>query len=897
MSSDGIATGTQHHLEQVAGDTLSTFDKIFQKADQALKDGQSLTSGTFGIINTFTSEATQRNQDRINRANQESYRHLKAEPAIARVVVEDDIGQKSTYYFCRCDQGMPRDGVISYRAPIGRLAALDIGDAYTLPNGKRVDVVEQATLRPIVTAEGWDALNTVIEGTDFGPATIESLRKLLMDVAGEAAAEDILEQLLAEDSTKANIYEGIRRTVISKMELRDQPILDKYQDEIFRLPLDQRLLILGPPGTGKTTTLIRRLGQKLDAVYLEENEQRLVDSIAQAQGAAHVSSWLMFTPTELLKQYLKEAFSREGVLAPDQQIKTWFDYRRELARHTFNVLRTSTGSGTFVLKDDLPSLKEEALHRPISWFEQFDMAQRRIYIQELNDAALQLSESQLPEARDIGERLKAILLQGEHDIATMFGSLAREIPNVQALVGRLKEDTDKKIKGVLNLQLNRNRSFLDELARFLDSLQQVQIADVDEDEQDADDEEDAVTASTPRAKAIAAFNSAVKAQARAAAGKRAPGKASRAGKILEWLGDRSLAEVERPAEGASLLIQSAARRFLNPVKRYVGDVPKRYRSFRRERQQAGEWYRAGGFEGRDLHPLELDLVLLSILRSAGNLTGKPSVQREIDSSAWSSLQPIMGLYRNQILVDEATDFSPIQLACMAALAHPRLRSFFACGDFNQRLTTWGARTEDEMKWVFGDIAITPVTVAYRQSRQLNDLARAIIHAVGGTEQGATLPEHVDSNGVAPALLEHAKDRNPVEWLAEQIREIDRFYDQLPSIAVFVNSEDEVGPTAEALNALLIEDNIRVIACREGQSVGQENDVRVFHIEHIKGLEFEAVFFVDVDQLARFHPHLFDKYLYVGITRAATYLGITCQDVLPQVIEVLRPHFGTGWANV
>ena len=875
---------------------LSTFDKIVQKADQALKEGQSLTSDAFGTINTFTSEATQRNQDRINRANQESYRHLKAEPAIARVVIEDNNSQKSTYYFCRCDQGMPKDSVVSYRAPIGRLAALDIGDAYTLPDGKRVDVVEKAALRPIVTAEGWDALNTVIAGMDFGPTTIESLRKLLTDIAGVVAAEDILEQLLAEDSAKANIYEGIRRTVISKMELRDQPVLDKYQDEIFRLPLDQRLLILGPPGTGKTTTLIRRLGQKLDTVYLEENEQRLVDSITEAQGVAHSSSWLMFTPTELLKQYLKEAFSREGVPAPDQQIKTWFDYRRELARHTFNVLRTSTGSGTFILKDDLPSLNEDALHRPILWFEQFDTAQRNIYAQELHDAASQLSESQLPEARDLGERLKVILLQGGQDIAVVLVSLAREIPNVQAFVSRLKEDTDRKIRGVLNLQLNRNRSFLDELARFLDSLQQAQTGDADEDEQDADDEEEAVTVSTPRAKAIAAFNSAVKAQARAAAGKRAPSKASRAGRILEWLDDRSLAESERPAEGASLLIQTAARRFLNPVKRYVGDVPKRYRSFRRERQQAGEWYCSAGFEGRDLHPLELDVVLLSILRSAGNLTSKPSVQREIDSPAWSSLQSITGLYRNQILVDEATDFSPIQLACMAALAHPRLRSFFACGDFNQRLTTWGTRTEDEMKWISGEIVIKPVTVAYRQSRQLNDLAHAIIRAVGGTEKHATLPEHVDSNGVVPVLLEHAKGRVAVEWLAERIREIDRFYDHLPSIAVLVNSEGEVGPMTQALNAILVEDNIRVFPCREGQSVGQENDVRVFHIEHIKGLEFEAVFFVDVDQLAGIHPQLFDKYLYVGTTRAATYLGITCQDVLPQAIEVLRPSFGTDWAN-
>jgi len=51
----------------------------------------------------------------------------------------------------------------------------------------------------------------------------------------------------------------------------------------------------------------------------------------------------MFTPTELLKQYLKEAFAREGVPASDLRIRTWQDYRRELARNAFGVLRTTTG--------------------------------------------------------------------------------------------------------------------------------------------------------------------------------------------------------------------------------------------------------------------------------------------------------------------------------------------------------------------------------------------------------------------------------------------------------------------------------------------------------------------------------------------------------------------------
>jgi DNA helicase IV len=169
--------------------------------------------------------------------------------------------------------------------------------------------------------------------------------------------------------------------------------------------------------------------------------------------------------------------------------------------------------------------------------------------------------------------------------------------------------------------------------------------------------------------------------------------------------------------------------------------------------------------------------------------------------------------------------------------------------------------------------------------------------LGGVDPHVSLPEHVNSEGQAPTLLEGATDLAAVvAWLAERIREIERFLGQLPSTAVFVNAEDEVEPIADALNAALEDSNIRVVACPKGQVMGQDNDVRVFDIQHIKGLEFEAVFFIGIDRLATDQPELFDKYLYVGTTRAATYLGLTCDVALPPAMSALKPHFAADWTS-
>jgi len=63
------------------------------------------------------------------------------------------------------------------------------------------------------------------------------------------------------------------------------------------------------------------------------------------------------------------------------------------------------------------------------------------------------------------------------------------------------------------------------------------------------------------------------------------------------------------------------------------------------------------------------------------------------------------------------------------------------------------------------------------------------------------------------------------------------------------------------------------------------------VKYVKGLEFEAAIFAAVDILKSNEPELFAKYLYVGATRAATFLAVTAHEHLPSELAQF-PHVGS-----
>lgn len=882
----------------VADESLKVFAEISGVANKDLNQKQGVR---FPTIDPLPAKA-QESVDRIRYAAQEINKILEREPAIARVVVVDEDGNRRTYFISRV---APSPSSIDYRqfasygSCIGRLAELDVDDEHDIiADGEYVTakVIETAKFRPVRSDGHWDAQNSTLSSSKFSPFSVRSFFELIQKKYQSQHKAESLDETTSKTSEESGIFDGVRRETIENPELRDQPILSRYQGEIFRYPLDRCVMIAGDPGTGKTTTLIRRLGHKLNQDHLTEEERRLLSNV---NDDIHKTSWIMFTPTEFLKHYVKEAFNKEGILDPEERIKTWEDIRHDLAHDVFGIAKSGGSGSTFYFKGSIDVLKRNTRTiRTIEWFEDFDKWQKVTFWNEIRRAATAISESSYSEVRDMGTKIQNILpsegAAGSERIIAKLLSLSDEI---RGIVADMKVETDWRIRGAWNLQVNNDPDFPN---KFTAKIAEVGEEEDDQDEVDVEEDQESQLPQSSRPSELAnRYAQIMRSLSRARARKRQVNPKSPTGQLIEWLGDRTLNLGDQQFVGERLITQSNLRTCARPISRYVNRISGRYGAFRRSRQKDGLWYRKGVKLERELDPLEVDIVLLSIMRAADQVMAATNSSSEVEKMS-AMIHGMNELYCTQVVVDEATDFSPVQLACMATIARPltsrRKRSFFACGDFNQRVTSHGSKSIKELSWAVPEIGIRRIHVAYRQTKLLNDFARSIASLSDPRSTTSEPHEYVDNLGVPPIILENAHDIEEVSrWLAKGICKIEKDLGKLPSIAVLVNSDQEADEIEKYLKDTdeIIENSIDVKACRDA-ILENGSVIRVFDVRHIKGLEFEAAFFVDIDKLAEKEPDIFEKYLYVGATRAARYLGLTCRGKLPPKIEALRPFLKESW---
>lgn len=890
-------------LIELAQSSLETFEKFASAAQGKIGVSQQDSDYSNAFASKGDASYGAESQRKAQSATNREYQKLTEEPVIARIIVREiATDEEHVYYVCRnYTPPTSAQNVISYRSPMGRLAALEIGETYDWGEETSLSKYDEKDITIIQRVNythfkknPWDSKAKFYD--TFSACSIASLLKLLQ---GPNDDTDFLSQFLEDDSIQQCIEQDIQRDIIESFSLRDQPILDKYQDEVFRLPLNSSLMLVGTAGSGKTTTLIHRLGLKLDKERgLSHEERQLVNKWFDSNN--YETSWYMFTPTNLLKSYVKEAFNREGVPAPDSNITTWREYSDKIARDSFKILHTQKVKSGFIHDENALTLKD-GVSNLIPLYSDFYGWITQHYVK---NAVQNLQDRKCSKRLEQSDTLRNIdIFAQEHlkknrGITSFITRILKDKDALSDLYRTIEKDIDTLIKTEANAQLYKDERFLGDFYKIVKNNSSI----TDENNEQEDiielfDEE--VPSQNEKRKAYNEYRKLLVHLARKKNTPTRKGKPTKNSILLDWLGDRKPSEAT--LENLRHLYDeiNVINKVTNPVKNFIKSINKEYKNFRKLRQSENTWYDVDSALQTKINTMELDILILTHLMFSRDLLLSADIYQNTSDSWLSALEPVQKLYVCQILVDEAPDFSPIQLACMRMLSHPQVNSFFACGDFNQRLTLAGSQNLEAINALFPrqNLKIHEISRRYRQSLQLQEFSLKILKAVNGEEiEGALESFPTEFKGKPPVLGEYLQKQELIDWIAKRIEEIERILDVIPSIAILVPSEDFVGPVASELEKALVESSIRVQACYGGQAIGNENAVRVFDIKHIKGLEFETAFFVSIDRLEKQYPDLLAQYLYVGTTRAAMFLGMTYENSLPDIVAQLKEDFSTSWEN-
>ena len=732
---------------------------------------------------------------------------------------------------------------------------------------------------------------------------LEQEKRAFKKKQDEAAIEDVLNEIEQVKLSKLEALEEVQSFVRKSLELRYQPILDPFQEEIKRCSIyNATIAINGGPGTGKTTALIQRIKFLIDKEAMLGNANNSSDfenigympnmsKIQQDKLFGEKTNWVFFTPNELLKLFLTNNMVKEGLVATDKRVLIWNDYLLVLVK-SYKIINTETKNPFLVLRrfenESLLPHNGKQLKQILTDFEKY-------FIKILNEKLEVISQIETNDFKwkNKGESIKNYINRQEKDY-TIVG-LFKLYFNLQEVfseeVKQLSSDYTAIIKKSAAKIINdiyNNEEILKEIIIFAE--QWIKESSNEEDENNDDDDDD-----------LEESDSDVKAYL--------------FGKIKIILKNKALMKYDKKVNLSkkyrefndiikpSIIIEDLAdfenigqlayfnKYFARTVRgvntNIISEIPKMYKAFRKKEliERKNKWnytilehiINKEKEKNKRIHSDEQSLLLYFINQiihssyKASRLKSKKINHPYFEAFNEFSV-PVIG-------VDEATDFHIIDLLAIHSLSDIDISSVTYSGDIMQRLTDVGIRNWNELNPFIKIFQEKQLKTSYRQSPTLLEVATSIYNKATGSNAEYVSAMAKDIKEPKPLLFQSDDEGDKIEWISERILEIYKSYGKsIPSIAIFLPDESNLEEFTKELGDMdeLADVGIKVRASNKGQVLGDSNTVRVFSIKYVKGMEFEAAFFHNIHKINDNYAteEMVLKNLYVGLSRASFYMAVT-----------------------
>ena len=716
----------------------------------------------------------------------------------------------------------------------------------------------------------------------------EEIRRREEEEKARQAEIDRLERSIEE--TNRSIM-AIRNFLRTSVELRSQHILDEYQEDAKRSHLfdGTAVVIDGGPGTGKTTTTIQRLKFLLSQSALNGYENPLTDAQIQylTDPQEWNSRWLFFSPTDLLLKYLRSNMAQEELIADEKNTRTLERFRSVKMREydLFNPTKDGPfkpykqSGNTVLIKDP---------QNTILAFEKFCIE----FIRSNMEKRVALKTDQYS-WHDIAVSIKAtfanIKVKDIDGLMSMLNALRdRDKSNIKRIDAELRNLINAEAVKVKQAIMSNDVTEA-KINTLFEQWKRERIQEIVDDEDDIttseeEEENDELEAFNRQDFETQLFSTLRKILRKLGLIQIDPKtKLSKRDESFKMLVDTFITDDIKLKQIGELawFTKNFSSMCRGLESNLIAQVPKIYKVFRKQYVATdSNLYNQKLLEqivkkdnNKHLHPEEQDLLLgflnnmfFSIYKKSKNRFD--GLKHKYVIAYKESVRPVIG-------IDEATDYSILDYFLMVSFRHYEFSAITLCGDIMQGLNDHGINNWEELKeFILPELDVKHLNISYRQLPSLVEMSKEMYKDDQGDYPSYNSKIERSADEPLPLLLISDNDEEKAVWISERILEIYKNYQSLPSVAIFVGDDVNIKEFINRIEDSGILDGIEIVDC-SGGNIDSKEVVRVFRISDVKGMEFEAAFFYDIDTALESHSEkIMRRYLYVGVSRATSHLAAT-----------------------